>query len=190
MAAGASRNNQFDNSKMDQSFGYRGRSQYGGAYDCRRVQVQSSGNDVVDKVRSGLSFNDIKVSRDRSMLNAASEGDRNNFYTKVYNMLSADITNKIFQCTAGTAPMDKCMNVYDNTHKKPFVQRKVDSSATYTDSRDSTKECIAFALVEGFFDCKFWYDEGFEFDVQEVAEMAARCVLHFGVFFTDLRMFH
>ena len=34
---------------------------YGRPYNCSRVQVQSSGSEVVDNVRSGLSFNDIKV---------------------------------------------------------------------------------------------------------------------------------
>ena len=36
-------------------------NKYNRAYVCNKVQIQSSGNEMVDKVRAGLSFNDIQV---------------------------------------------------------------------------------------------------------------------------------
>ena len=48
-------------STMFQHFPEQGKAEYGRPYKCSRVQVQSSGNEVVDRVRSSLSFNDIQV---------------------------------------------------------------------------------------------------------------------------------
>lgn len=42
-------------------FSERRRIKYGRMYACSKVQVLSSGNELVDRVRAGLSFNDIQA---------------------------------------------------------------------------------------------------------------------------------
>ena len=48
-------------STMENMFNSYREVKYGRPYNCSQVQVQSSGNEVVDRVRAGLSFNDIKA---------------------------------------------------------------------------------------------------------------------------------
>ena len=91
----------------------------------------------------------------------------------MYNLLSSDVRKTIFECEPGFAEQ-MCMNVRDKTNRRRIVQQVVDGSALYTNPLDPKKkdQCIAFNLARGYFDCKFWIEDGFEYDLQDVAKMA------------------
>lgn len=65
-------------------------------------QVRSTGSTVVDRVRSGLSYNDIVVSMDSSMFRTqlANDTKRTAFMNKIFGLMTDGIWNRMRKSTA------------------------------------------------------------------------------------------
>lgn len=64
---------------------------YSKEYYCYTSSVRSTGSSAVDKVRAGLSFNDIKIALDEDLFKAQDYKKRTAFLDRVFNLLTVDV---------------------------------------------------------------------------------------------------
>ena len=75
-------------------------------YRCDKIKVRSTGNAVVDRVRSMLSYNDIVISKNKEKLGRADASSTSRFNQRVYDIIVGE-TMDIYQPTCPIAT-DKC----------------------------------------------------------------------------------
>ncbi len=75
-------------------------------YRCQTIKVRSTGNAVVDRVRSTLSYNDIVISQKKEKLGRADAGSVSRFNQRVYDII-VGATMDIYHPTCPIAT-DKC----------------------------------------------------------------------------------
>jgi hypothetical protein len=125
--------------------------------------VRSTGSDVVDRVRSGLSYNDIVVSKDTVLYKKQSADQKMKYLQRVFSLATMDVWMAAIQ---DIPTGDVCISirpVYDS-EKKRYVSTKIMTGDFFV---PGTK-CLRLASVRGKLDCKFYTDEGLKQDAEFV----------------------
>ena len=149
-------------------------------YACKRLTVETTGSVLVDSVREKLSYNDIKVSQnfdkmkeERSKCKAGQKCAYNEFTDKLYQLITSSALDTVsHNCSIYT---DKCINAYQRLSETQKKSKKLDASFIWK-AKDSTKECLALAVVTGNLDCKYWLSDGLYADIAAVKPLSNKAV--------------
>ena len=143
-------------------------------YRCQLLNVRSTGNPIVDRVRTALSFNDIQVTRSKELMakqDAVNLDNLRRFNDKLYRLITEEVTD-IYQRNS-TVFNDRCINAKRRAGQTPR-SKKID--ATFFHNRDDGSRCLILATVQGNLDCKFWMRDGLAADVAAVSSLSGQSI--------------
>ena len=126
------------------------------SYRCEIINVRSTGNPVVDRVRETLSYNDIKVMNTPHLLSKQDPAKVKQFNDKLFEKITKDVTNIYTdQCNVFT---DRCIWAKRNPGQS---QRSKRIDQTFINRKQPPGEqCLTLAVPAGRMNCKFWMNEG------------------------------
>ena len=137
------------------------------AYNCKTVKVRSTGSQVVDKVRAGLSYNDIIVSMSESTYSAQTDAHKNEFNQRIFQLISED-TWKSYR--EGKVEKRRCISTPPTLSPDgvTVTTTRVIDSAFKVDIDGSRKDCLRLATVKGKLECRFYMKDGLDKDASYV----------------------
>lgn len=136
---------------------------------CEEVTVRSTGSEVVDKVRAGLSYNDIAASMDKSFFPNLSDEAKRPFLQKVLGLMTDKIWSGISKISKDYRHCMACPPQKLSNGKYSSTRSITDNFfLNITDKANKVNECLRLDGVLGAFDCKYYVKKGLEVDAKIV----------------------
>ena len=122
-------------------------------YKCMKVAVRSTGSEVVDTVRSSLSYDDIVVSMNDLSYRKQDVKKKEKFLEKIFSIMSQRTDSSIMN--KDESSIQRCISVNPpfRNEEGDYVDTRVISTDFYVASGPE-KGCLRLNAVAGFLDCR------------------------------------